>query len=131
MGSLPVRISLYIAMGMVMRNHDLVDSNDYPYGFAPGIDPCRDVVEDRDIYASVSISTELLALRDDLYSSINFSRESVKEDIVSSLLRLSLSFGPNPREDFQLLLLPCGLYNHLLFSVQGATREVNSALRVA
>ncbi|OLY79754.1 hypothetical protein AYI68_g6167 [Smittium mucronatum] len=70
-------IGLNSAMGMVMRNHELVDSSDYPYGFSSEMEAWRELSED-------------------LNPSVNFAGEPVMENLVSSFLGLSLSSGPNP-----------------------------------
>ncbi|OLY81922.1 hypothetical protein AYI68_g3963 [Smittium mucronatum] len=75
-------ISLDSAIGMVMRNYDLVESGAYPYGFYPE--------------ASESISIEALELSGDLDPSVKLAGGPVMKDIVSSLLGLSLVSGPNP-----------------------------------
>ncbi|OLY82602.1 hypothetical protein AYI68_g3279 [Smittium mucronatum] len=81
-------------MGMVMRNHELVESGAYPYGFAPEVDAWREVAEDRDSEASASM--EALELSGDLDPSVDLSGEQVMEELVSSLLGLSLGSGTNP-----------------------------------
>ncbi|OLY82710.1 hypothetical protein AYI68_g3161 [Smittium mucronatum] len=59
-------------MGMIKRDHELVESGAYPYGFVPEVDAWREVAENRD------------------------TGEPVMEDIVSSLLGLSLNSDPSP-----------------------------------
>ncbi|OLY84701.1 hypothetical protein AYI68_g1126 [Smittium mucronatum] len=83
-------------MGIVTRNHELVESGAYPYGFAPEVDVWREVVEDRDSEASTSVSMYALELSGDLDPSVDLAGEPVMEELVSSLLGLSLSSGPNP-----------------------------------
>ncbi|OLY85167.1 hypothetical protein AYI68_g646 [Smittium mucronatum] len=89
-------ISFNSAMGMIERNHELVESGGYPYGIAPEVDCWRELAEDRDSEASSSIFTEALNLSEDLEPSVNLTGEPVMEDIVSSLLGISLSSDPNP-----------------------------------
>ncbi|OLY81904.1 hypothetical protein AYI68_g3988 [Smittium mucronatum] len=83
-------------MGLVMRNHELVESSAYPYGFAPKVDAWREIAEGRDTDVSVSLSIEVLELSEDLEPSVNLAGEPVMEDLVSPFLRLSLSFSSNP-----------------------------------
>ncbi|OLY84706.1 hypothetical protein AYI68_g1121 [Smittium mucronatum] len=111
-------------MDMVKINHELVESGYYPYGFAPEMDSWRVVAECRDSEASASIYIEAFELSEDLNPSINLAGEPVVEDLVSSLLGLSLSSGRNPPVDFSPTFLPWGLYKHLVLSVQRATGEV-------
>ncbi|OLY80357.1 hypothetical protein AYI68_g5550 [Smittium mucronatum] len=66
-------ISLNSAMGMIKRDHELVESGGYSYGFAPEVDAWREVVEDRDIEASASISISGLKLNGDLEPSVNLA----------------------------------------------------------
>ncbi|OLY77841.1 hypothetical protein AYI68_g8126 [Smittium mucronatum] len=66
-------------MGMVMCNHNLVESCAYSYGFAP------------------EISIDALKLSEDLDPSFNLAGEPVMEDLVSYFLGLSLSSSPNPQ----------------------------------
>ncbi|OLY83501.1 hypothetical protein AYI68_g2353 [Smittium mucronatum] len=77
-----------------MTNQDFFELGAYPYGFAPEVEIWRGVMEDRD--NSVSFSYKASELGDDLNTSANFAGETVIEDLVSSLLELSLSPGPNP-----------------------------------
>ncbi|OLY78919.1 hypothetical protein AYI68_g7022 [Smittium mucronatum] len=78
-------------MVMIKRDHELVESGGYPYGFSPEFDAWREVAEDRDSETSAYISIAALELSEDLYSSVNLAGEPVMEDFVSSLLGLSLS----------------------------------------
>ncbi|OLY83638.1 hypothetical protein AYI68_g2213 [Smittium mucronatum] len=80
---------------MVMRNHELVESGAYSYGFALEVEAWREVAEYKDSDTSVSSSSEVFALGDDLDPSVNLAGEPVMENLVSSLLGLSLGSGPN------------------------------------
>ncbi|OLY80254.1 hypothetical protein AYI68_g5652 [Smittium mucronatum] len=82
-------------MGMVMRNHELVESGAYPYWFAPEVEAWHEVTEDREGDISVQSSSEVFALGEDLDPSVNLAGEAVMEDLVSSLMGLSLSADPN------------------------------------
>ncbi|OLY82131.1 hypothetical protein AYI68_g3754 [Smittium mucronatum] len=79
-------------MGMVMRNHELVEFGAYPYGFAPEVDAWREVAEDRNSDVSASIFVDAFELSGYLDPSVDLAGEPVMEDIVSSLLGLSLSY---------------------------------------
>ncbi|OLY85605.1 hypothetical protein AYI68_g199 [Smittium mucronatum] len=81
---------------MVMRNHELVETGAYPYGFSPEADTWREASEDRDSYVSASISIDALELSEDLDPSVNLEGEPVMKDLLSSLLGLSLGSGSNP-----------------------------------
>ncbi|OLY81715.1 hypothetical protein AYI68_g4177 [Smittium mucronatum] len=83
-------------MGMVMRNHELVESGAYPYGFDPDVDAWREVAKYRDSEVSASISIQALELSGDSDPSVNLAGGPVMEDIVSSLLGPSLGSSPNP-----------------------------------
>ncbi|OLY81730.1 hypothetical protein AYI68_g4158 [Smittium mucronatum] len=83
-------------MGVIMRNHELVESGACIYGFSPEVEDWWEVADDRDSDTSVSSSSEVLALGDDLDPSVNLAGEPVIEDLTSSLMALSLSSGPNP-----------------------------------
>ncbi|OLY78020.1 hypothetical protein AYI68_g7939 [Smittium mucronatum] len=72
-------ISLYSAMSMVKRNYEFVEST-----------------EDGDSKASGLISIEALELSEDLDPSVNLEGEPVMEELVSSLLELSLNSYPSP-----------------------------------
>ncbi|OLY79844.1 hypothetical protein AYI68_g6074 [Smittium mucronatum] len=63
---------------MIKRDHELFESGGYSYWFAPEVDAWREVAEDRD------------------NPSVNLAGEPVMEELVSSLLELSLSSDPNP-----------------------------------
>ncbi|OLY85117.1 hypothetical protein AYI68_g697 [Smittium mucronatum] len=91
-----------------MRNHELVRSGAYPYGFAPEVYSWREVAEDRDSDASASISIEALGLSGDLDTSVNLAGEPVMEYLLSSLLGLSLSSGPNPPVRFSPIIPTMG-----------------------
>ncbi|OLY78807.1 hypothetical protein AYI68_g7137, partial [Smittium mucronatum] len=69
-------------MGMVMRNHELVESGTAPYGFAPG--------------------------GEDLDPSVNLAGEAVMEDIISTLMGLSLSVVPNLHVRFSPIIPTAG-----------------------
>ncbi|OLY78804.1 hypothetical protein AYI68_g7140, partial [Smittium mucronatum] len=83
-------------MGMIKRDHGLVQSGGYSYGFALEVDAWREVAEDRDSEASASISISALELSEDLEPSVNLAGEPIMEELVSSLLELSLNSDPNP-----------------------------------
>ncbi|OLY82343.1 hypothetical protein AYI68_g3535 [Smittium mucronatum] len=89
-------------MGMAMRNHELVESGAYPYGFAPEVDAWREVAEDSDSEGSVSMKA--LELSGDLYPSVDLAGEPVMEELVSPLLELSLDPGPNPPVRFSPII---------------------------
>ncbi|OLY82634.1 hypothetical protein AYI68_g3242 [Smittium mucronatum] len=91
-------------MGMVMRNHELVESRAYSYGFAPEVEAWRDVAEDKNIDALASISIEALELSEDLDPSVDLVKKPVMEDLVSSLLGLSLGCCPNPPVRFSPII---------------------------
>ncbi|OLY79347.1 hypothetical protein AYI68_g6586, partial [Smittium mucronatum] len=83
-------------MGMIRRDHELVDSDAYPYGFSPEVATWRGITDDRDSNTSVSYLSEVAALGDDLDPSVNLAGEPIMEDLVSSLLVLSLGADPKP-----------------------------------
>ncbi|OLY85720.1 hypothetical protein AYI68_g88 [Smittium mucronatum] len=95
-------------MGMVTRNHDLVESGAYPYGFAPEVDAWRELAEDRDSEASASVFMDALELSGDLNPSVDLAGEPIMEELVSSLLGLSLSSGPNPPVRFSPIVPTAG-----------------------
>ncbi|OLY78314.1 hypothetical protein AYI68_g7638 [Smittium mucronatum] len=74
-----------IPMGMNMRNHELLESFDYPYVFVTGVESWRDVEKDRDNDSLASLSTEVPALGYDLNPSVNLEREQVIGELLSSL----------------------------------------------
>ncbi|OLY80543.1 hypothetical protein AYI68_g5357 [Smittium mucronatum] len=82
-------------MGMVMHNHELFESVAYPYGFAPDVYAWREVSKYRDSDVSASISIEAIELSEDLDQFVNLAGETVIEELVTSLLGLSLSPRPN------------------------------------
>ncbi|OLY79457.1 hypothetical protein AYI68_g6474 [Smittium mucronatum] len=114
----------YPAMGMVKRNHELVESGAYTYGFSPEVDAWREVAEYRDSESSTSISIEALKLGEDFDPSVKLAGEPVMEDLVSSLLGLLLSSGPKPPVRFSPIIPTVGALQHLVLSVQEATGEV-------
>ncbi|OLY84700.1 hypothetical protein AYI68_g1128 [Smittium mucronatum] len=65
-------------MGMIKRDHELVESGGYSNEFAPEFDVWRKVADDRE------------------NPSVNLAGEPVMEELVSSLMGLSLNSGPNP-----------------------------------
>ncbi|OLY79583.1 hypothetical protein AYI68_g6345 [Smittium mucronatum] len=83
-------------MGMVMRNHELVESSVYPYGFSPEVEALREVADDKGSDTSVSSSSEALALDDDLDPPVILEGEPVMKDLTYYLMDLSLSADPNP-----------------------------------
>ncbi|OLY85789.1 hypothetical protein AYI68_g20 [Smittium mucronatum] len=64
-------------MGMVMRNHELVESGTYPYWFSPEVEAWRMIAEDRDSDASAFISIDALELSRDLDPSVDLAGETV------------------------------------------------------
>ncbi|OLY84812.1 hypothetical protein AYI68_g1019 [Smittium mucronatum] len=98
---------------MIKRDIELVESGGYPYGCAPKVDAWREVAEDRDSEASASISTEALELSEDLDPSVNLAVERVMEELVSSLLGLSLSSDPNPPVSFSPIIPTLGVVQTL------------------
>ncbi|OLY77940.1 hypothetical protein AYI68_g8022, partial [Smittium mucronatum] len=76
MGLIREGVSLNSATGIVMRNHELVES-----------------VEGRDSDISASITIEALELSVDLDPSVDLTGEPSIKDLVSFLLGLSLSSG--------------------------------------
>ncbi|OLY79167.1 hypothetical protein AYI68_g6771 [Smittium mucronatum] len=105
---------------MVMRNHELVESGAYPYGFAPEVDAWLDAAEDRDSEVSASISIEALELSGDLDPSADLAGKPVMEDILSSLLGLSLSSGPIPPVRFWPIIPTLGAVQTLSFVSTGS-----------
>ncbi|OLY77816.1 hypothetical protein AYI68_g8148 [Smittium mucronatum] len=91
-------------MGMIKRDHELVESGGYSDEFVPEVDAWREVADDRDSEASASISIEALELSEDLDSSVNLAGEPVMEELVSSLMGLSLNSGPNPSVRFSSVI---------------------------
>ncbi|OLY82961.1 hypothetical protein AYI68_g2909, partial [Smittium mucronatum] len=83
-------------MVMIKRDHELVESGGYPYGFAPEVDAWREVAEDRDIEASALIFISALELSEYLDPSVNLAGEPIMEELVSSLLEISLNSDPDP-----------------------------------
>ncbi|OLY79053.1 hypothetical protein AYI68_g6887, partial [Smittium mucronatum] len=85
-------------MGMIKRDHELVESGGYSDEFSPEVDAWRGVADDRDneASASASISIEALELSEDLDPSVNLAGEPVMEELVSYLMELSLNSCPNP-----------------------------------
>ncbi|OLY84036.1 hypothetical protein AYI68_g1808 [Smittium mucronatum] len=81
---------------MMKRYHELVESGGCPYWFAPEVDAWREVAEDRNSGASASVSMDALELSGDLDPSVDLVGEPVMEELVSSLLELSLNSDPNP-----------------------------------
>ncbi|OLY85604.1 hypothetical protein AYI68_g198 [Smittium mucronatum] len=95
-------------MGMIRRDHELVDSDAYPYGFASEVAAWREVVDDRDSNTSVSSLSEVAALGDDLDPSVNLAGEPIMEGLVSWLLGLSLSADPKPPVRFSPVIPTVG-----------------------
>ncbi|OLY82432.1 hypothetical protein AYI68_g3449, partial [Smittium mucronatum] len=95
-------------MGIVKRDHELVESSAYPYGFSPEVNAWIEVAEDRDSELSASIYIEALELGEDLDSPANLAGEPDMEDLVSSLLGLSLSSIPNPTVSFSSIIPTLG-----------------------
>ncbi|OLY85766.1 hypothetical protein AYI68_g42 [Smittium mucronatum] len=83
-------------MEMVMRNHDLVKSGVYPYGFDPEFEAWREVADYICSDTSVSSCSEVLKLGDDLGPSVKLAEEPVMEALTSSIIGFSLSADPNP-----------------------------------
>ncbi|OLY83331.1 hypothetical protein AYI68_g2533 [Smittium mucronatum] len=107
-------------MGMVMRDHELVESGAYPYGFAPEVDAWREVAEDRDSEASASVSMDALELSGDLEPSVDLAGEPVLEELVSSLLGLSLGPGPNSPVRFSPIIPTVGAVQTLIVISTGS-----------
>ncbi|OLY82742.1 hypothetical protein AYI68_g3129 [Smittium mucronatum] len=59
-------ISFDSSMGMVMRNHELVDSGNCTYELAPDANTWRELAEDRDRDVSASIFIDAFELNEDL-----------------------------------------------------------------
>ncbi|OLY79020.1 hypothetical protein AYI68_g6922 [Smittium mucronatum] len=93
---------------MVMLNHELVESGAYPYGFLMEVRILREVADDRGSDTSVSSSSEVLALGDNLDPSINLVGDAVMEDLMSYLMGLSLSADPNPPVRFSPIIHSVG-----------------------
>ncbi|OLY79865.1 hypothetical protein AYI68_g6053 [Smittium mucronatum] len=64
-------------MGMIKRDHELVESAGYSYGFSPEFDAWRKVAEDGDSEASASVSISALGLSGDLDPSVNLAGEPI------------------------------------------------------
>ncbi|OLY78683.1 hypothetical protein AYI68_g7261 [Smittium mucronatum] len=117
---------------MVMRNYELVESGAYPYRFAPEVDAWREVAEDRGSEASASISIEALELREDLDPSVKLTGEPFIQDLVSSLLGLSLISGPNPPVRFSPIIPTMGAVQTVSdVSTGGNGRSVNMWIKGA
>ncbi|OLY84976.1 hypothetical protein AYI68_g851 [Smittium mucronatum] len=110
-------------MGMVKRNHDLVESGAYPYCFTPEVEAWREVAEDRDSEVSASISIEALEVIKDLDPSVNLAGELFMEDLVSSLLLLSLSSGHSPPLRFSPIIPTVGAVQTLSFDNAGSNEK--------
>ncbi|OLY84363.1 hypothetical protein AYI68_g1474 [Smittium mucronatum] len=109
---------------MVMRNHELIESSAYTYGFAPEVDAWGEVAEDRDSEASVSIYIEALELSGDLEPSVNLSGEPVMEYLVSSLLGLSLGSGPHRQVRFSPIIPTMGAVQTLSDDTTGSNGRI-------
>ncbi|OLY81717.1 hypothetical protein AYI68_g4174 [Smittium mucronatum] len=114
-------------MGMIKRDHELVESGGYSYRFAPEVDVWREVAEDRDSEASALVSISALALSGDLDPSVNLAGEPIMEEPVSSLLELSLNSDPNPPVRFSPVIPTEGAVQTL--SVVGTGRNRRSVDR--
>ncbi|OLY80229.1 hypothetical protein AYI68_g5678 [Smittium mucronatum] len=110
-------------MGMIKRDHELVESGGYSYGFAPEFDAWREVAEDRDSEASASISISALELSEDLYPSVNLAGEPIMEELVYSLLELSLNSDPNPPVRFSPVIPIEGAVQKLSVVSTGGNRR--------
>ncbi|OLY84793.1 hypothetical protein AYI68_g1033 [Smittium mucronatum] len=86
-------------MRMVMRNHELFESGAYPYGFAPEVEAWLEVANDRE--------------SDDLDQSVKLAGEAAMEDLMSSLMVLSLSADPNPPVRFSPIIPTVGAVQKL------------------
>ncbi|OLY79354.1 hypothetical protein AYI68_g6579 [Smittium mucronatum] len=100
-------------MGMVMRNHELVESGAYTYGVIPKVVALRGLAAYRDSDVSASISIDALELSKDLDPSVNLSGEPVMDKLVSSLPVLSLISGPNPPVRFMPVISNVGAVQKL------------------
>ncbi|OLY82513.1 hypothetical protein AYI68_g3365 [Smittium mucronatum] len=58
-------------MGMIMRDHELVEFGYYPYGFPLKVDAWPEVAEHKDSDTSISFSSEISAIGEDLDPSVN------------------------------------------------------------
>ncbi|OLY85797.1 hypothetical protein AYI68_g6 [Smittium mucronatum] len=95
-------------MGMIKRDHELVESGGYSDEFSPEFDAWREAADDRDSEASALIYIETLELSEDLDPSLNLEGEPVMEELVSSLMGLSLNSGPNPPVRFSPVIPTVG-----------------------
>ncbi|OLY82437.1 hypothetical protein AYI68_g3444 [Smittium mucronatum] len=95
-------------MGMDMRNIELFDSRAYPNGFALEVEAWREVANDRGRDTSVSSSSEVFELGEDLDPSVNLAGEAGLEDITSFLMGLSLSADPNLQVRFSPIIPTVG-----------------------
>ncbi|OLY83118.1 hypothetical protein AYI68_g2750 [Smittium mucronatum] len=110
-------------MGMVMRNHESLDSGAYHYGFASEVSAWREVAEDRDRDVSAYISIETLELFEELDPSVNLAGEPVMEDILCSFLGLYLSFYPNHLVRFLPVIPTVGAVQTLSVFSTGSNRR--------
>ncbi|OLY81813.1 hypothetical protein AYI68_g4077, partial [Smittium mucronatum] len=110
-------------MGMIKRDHELVESGGHSNEFAPEVDAWREVAEDRESDASASISIEALELSEDLDPSVNLAGEPVMEELVFSLMGLSLNSGPNPPVRFSPVIPTVGDVQTLSVVSTGSNRR--------
>ncbi|OLY85717.1 hypothetical protein AYI68_g85 [Smittium mucronatum] len=111
-------------MGMIKRDHELVKSGGYSDEFAPEVDAWREVADDRDSEASALISIEALEPSEDLDPSVNLAGEPVMEELVSSLMVLSLNSGPNPPVRFSPVIPTVGAVQTLSVVSTGSNGRI-------
>ncbi|OLY80327.1 hypothetical protein AYI68_g5580 [Smittium mucronatum] len=99
---------------MVMRNHEFVESGVYPYGFATKVESWIEVAEDGESDALASSSIEALVISGDLDPSVDLAGKPVLEDIVSSLLGLTLGSGHSPPVRFSTIIPAVGAVQTLI-----------------
>ncbi|OLY79138.1 hypothetical protein AYI68_g6801 [Smittium mucronatum] len=100
-------------MGMIRSDHELVESGGYSNEIAPEVDAWRELADDRDSEASALISIEALELSEDLDPSVSLTGEPVMEELVSSLMQVSLNSGPNPPVRFSPVIPTVGAVKKL------------------
>ncbi|OLY81148.1 hypothetical protein AYI68_g4749 [Smittium mucronatum] len=110
-------------MGMIKRDNELVESGGYSYGFSPEVNVWREVAEDRYSEASASISISALKLSEDLDPSVNLAGEPVMEELVSSLLELSLSSDPKTPVRFSPIIPTKGAVQTLSVVTTGSNGQ--------
>ncbi|OLY84004.1 hypothetical protein AYI68_g1843 [Smittium mucronatum] len=92
----------------------------------PEVDAWREVAEDRNSDVSVSVSIDAFEHSGDLDPSVDLIGEPVIEYLISSLLGLSLSSGPNPSVRFSPIIPTVGAVQTLIvFSTGSNGRSVD------